>query len=85
MVRILRSYGRRGVNTLSEAISTWAPPSENNTAAYIAAVCKDCGVSPDAPIALESVMPVLVKAITQHENGEMPLTDEQITRGIALA
>ena len=37
-VRILRSYRLRGIKTISQIISTWAPRSENNTVAYIKAV-----------------------------------------------
>lgn len=37
-VRILRSYRLRGLKTISQIISTWAPRSENNTVAYIKAV-----------------------------------------------
>lgn len=45
-------YADRGVNTLRGLISTWAPPSENNTDAYIARVAKQTGLDPDAPINL---------------------------------
>lgn len=37
-VRTLRSYRLRGIKTISQIISTWAPRSENNTVAYIKAV-----------------------------------------------
>lgn len=37
-VRTLRSYRLRGLKTISQIISTWAPRSENNTVAYIKAV-----------------------------------------------
>lgn len=33
--KILLSYRKRGLVTLSQIISTWAPSSENNTKAYI--------------------------------------------------
>lgn len=33
--RILLSYRKRGIVTLRQIISTWAPSSENNTNAYI--------------------------------------------------
>lgn len=35
---LLRSYIRRGYNTIDLIINRWAPPSENNTEAYIAFV-----------------------------------------------
>lgn len=85
IVRILRAYERRGVNTLAEAIARWAPPSENNTVSYTDAVCTACGVGPSQPVSLESVMPSLVKAIIYHENGEQPYSDAVIAKGISLA
>lgn len=36
--------------TLSQLISSWAPPSENDTASYIAAVSQSTGFNPDAPL-----------------------------------
>ena len=43
----LASYGKKGINTLSGVISTWAPSSENNTNAYIAHVAKVTGLDPN--------------------------------------
>ena len=37
-VKILRSYHLRGIRSIRDIISTWAPPTENNTEAYIANV-----------------------------------------------
>lgn len=39
-----------GRNTLRELITAYAPPGENNTAAYIAAVAARTGMDPDAII-----------------------------------
>jgi hypothetical protein len=36
--------------TVSELLTSWAPPSENNTAAYIANVSAATGFDPDAPL-----------------------------------
>jgi hypothetical protein len=40
----LGTYLSRGCNTIEKIISKWAPPSENNTDSYIAAVEKWSGV-----------------------------------------
>lgn len=85
IVRIMRSYKRQGLNTLGDAIDRWAPPNENNSDAYIAAVCKDCGVDADTVVDFDQIMPQLVKAIIRHENGEMIYRDDQINSGITLA
>lgn len=85
IVRIMRSYERQGLNTIGEAIDRWAPPNENNSAAYVNAVCQDCSLEADDIVDLNSIMPQLVKAIIRHENGSQPYTDDQINQGIALA
>jgi len=36
--------------TLADLITSWAPPSQNNTAAYIAAVSASTGYDPSAPL-----------------------------------
>jgi hypothetical protein len=83
---ILKSYAKRGLNTVQGIINRWAPPSDdNNTAAYVAAVCVECGVDPTAPIDVGTNMPNLVVGIIQHENGENIYTPEQIESGIELA
>jgi hypothetical protein len=41
--------------TLAQLITSWAPPSENNTAAYIANVSATTGFDPNAPLSSLSV------------------------------
>jgi hypothetical protein len=38
------------INTLSDLISSWAPPSQNDTATYIANVSAQTGFDPSAPL-----------------------------------
>ena len=45
-VKILRSYARRGIHTVSDIIQTWAPPIENDTNRYIQVVCSRTGFQP---------------------------------------
>lgn len=68
MQKLLGGYLNSGSNTVSKAISKWAPSSENNTAAYVAAVAKQLGVGPDQPLN-GSHIPALADAISRHENG----------------
>lgn len=45
----------RGVNTVRKLITEWAPAADNNdTAAYIASVCKSTGYGADEEIALKT-------------------------------
>jgi len=85
IVRIMRSYQRGGIRTLHDAINRWAPPNENNSAAYVDAVCDDCKVHPYDNVDLETIMPALVKAIIKHENGSQPYSEGQIESAIAIA
>jgi hypothetical protein len=85
IARTLETYQQEDdVRTLREAIERWAPPTENDTAAYIIDVCGECSVHPDDPMDLSAVLPMLVKAIIRHENGEVIYTDEQIREAIGL-
>lgn len=67
----LQSYGKQGVNTLAGVISKWAPPSENDTQAYIADVSQRLGLKPNQPIDLSQpvVRHAIGSAIMLHENG----------------
>jgi len=63
-----------GINTIRAAISRWAPPEENDTEAYIAAVCASSKIEAEAPLRMHdfvALMP-LVRAIVRHENGAGP-------------
>lgn len=68
------------LDTVDEIIARYAPSSENNTAAYIADVCKRIGVQHDDITNLTD--PVMlgrfIKAIIVHENGSCPYADSAI-------
>lgn len=83
-VKILQSYQRRGMDTLAEIISTWAPPNENNTQQYIVSVSGRAGLTPET-IINSSHYASLISAMIWHENGENPYSIETIQKGIALA
>jgi hypothetical protein len=65
----LLAYANRGLVTVREIISTWAPSNENNTRAYIASVSGALGVDPDAQLEVARRLPELARAIAKHENG----------------
>lgn len=83
MARILRTYMGRGQNTVAKIISTWAPPTENATGAYINAVARAVGLDPNAPVS-DAHLPAIIAAIIQHENGQQPYPPEVIAQGVAL-
>lgn len=88
MTKILRDtyYHKRGLNTVNEIIDRWAPPTENDTRAYQAAVAGALGVEVDWPIDLDKPMTLLglLGAIIRHENGVQPYTSTQILGGMRM-
>lgn len=82
--KILSSYAKRGLITLQDIISTWAPPSENDTQTYIADVADATGLQPDDAITID-LRPALIAAIIQHENGTQPYTVAQIDNAVSMA
>jgi hypothetical protein len=86
MARILDNYAKRGVNTVEEIISTWSPPSENETQSYIESVLISTNWAPGHLVKKEQgdYIP-LIKAIIKHENGINPYSDSTVAEGIRLA
>lgn len=88
MVKNLRAYrDRLGCRSVRDFINRWAPPNENNTAAYIANVAGPLGVGPDDPVDIEqrSVMRGLVSAIIRVECAGMPYAPSLLEEGLTLA
>lgn len=83
----LGTKGRRGLRTVRSILSTYAPPSDNDTASYIRAVAARMGVDPNANIELSDprVRGSLMGAIIQHENGSQPYDNALIGRIAAEA
>jgi hypothetical protein len=96
MTKLLYKYNRPGSDngynrrSVREIINKWAPPNENNTTAYVNAVAKKLGVSPDQDIDLSAnpaITEKLVGAIIQHEGGNESLDHfrPSLKKGISLA
>ena len=94
LARTLMTYGRKRraadgspVDTLSEVITRWAPPSENDTGAYIRAVAGSTGFKPGQLLDLrdKATLRMLSKAIMRHENGSDPADDRTIADAVDLA
>lgn len=75
----------RPLRSVKDIVEAWAPPSENNTAKYVADVAKQLGVSPTANLNLKdpATKTALMKAIVAKENGGNPYTDDQYAAGIS--
>jgi hypothetical protein len=80
----LKTYASRGINTVGDVVDdegriiqkgiipTFAPSVENDTGAYVSAVCGELGVAPNQPIDVYGLLPQLAGAIIHHENGVQP-------------
>ena len=87
LMRILLTYRfTHNKKNIDSIIRRWAPPSENDTEAYIKFVAKRMEIEPMAMIdnSIEAYLP-LVKSIIQMENGMQPYDDELIVEGMYKA
>lgn len=69
---LLHTYAvRYGCRTLRQMIERYAPPAENNTAAYLRFVSMQAGVAPDTEVDTldRTMMTAIVSAMSQMENG----------------
>lgn len=83
----LRNYKRlHGIGTLDGWVARWAPPVENNTAAYTNYVSRKTGLSPHDVIDIDNkeAMCAIVAAMSQMENG-VPAKMEDLEKGWELA
>ena len=86
LTKLLRNYQTRyELFTVRDIINRWAPPSENDTGAYVGHVARIAGVNPDQRININDKMVPIVTAIIKHENGLQPYSQETIAKGIGLA
>lgn len=88
IAKVLLSYDHQyHINTVKGFIDRWAPPVENNTDAYVAAVCADCGVRPNEMIDVDEMrfMKPLVKAIIAHECAGYEYPDAVVNESLAMA
>lgn len=84
---LFRRYIRRyGLNTIGQLVSRWAPSNENNTRAYINAVCSYMKCSEDTILMYED-MPQMIRlfnAMCKVENGTT-LDENVIISGYKMA
>jgi hypothetical protein len=85
MSKVLDTYHKDyGLNTISEIINRWAPPSENNTTNYINTVSNLTGIDADTPLTKDD-RAKLIKAMIRMEGGKQATdyyTDDIIKEGL---
>lgn len=88
LARVLKNYQAvHGLDTVRGIIGRWAPPTENNTAAYVQSVAGALGVAPDDRINLQdaATLEKLTAAIIRHENGRLIYSAADIAAAVQLA
>lgn len=88
LAMLLTTYqDRHGLRTIRAIIARWAPGSENNTEAYVAAVARQMGRHPRAELDLHrhADLRPMVEAIITHELGGNPYDRATIEAGLRLA
>ena len=68
LIILMRTYRKRGWNTIQEIIAHWAPDNENDTSAYTRNMVRLTGIPPDRVLMMADYMP-LAKAMARFENG----------------
>lgn len=79
-----------GLDTITAIITDYAPPSENDTATYIADVATDSGIGANDVLGTDNdTLHSLIRAIVNHEEGSGPsaqfISDADIDTGISMA
>lgn len=83
----LQLYFKRGINTLSSIVKTYAPASDNNNVdAYISALTKATGKGANEVLNSGDTATIarLMKGIVDHENGKGYISSSDIMGGIQL-
>lgn len=82
----LKSYRKKGVVTIADIISRWAPPSENNTEAYIDFVCNKLGANRTDEVEQSAEDYIaLLQAMCVMEIGCQPYSADQWAKAAQLA
>lgn len=77
--KLLNTYASKGVNTIEQIISRYAPPNENKTENYISFVASALGLPRSAKITPD-MYPSLIRVMSKMESGQY-LPSELILRG----
>ncbi len=81
---LIRYQDRHRLDTIAGIVNRWAPGSENNTGAYVAAVARATGFAPDQQLNLHTHAHLrpLVAAIIAHELGGNPYPPAVLDEGL---
>ena len=85
-VNLLTYQRQHGLDTVKGILNRWAPPSENDTGAYVQTVSR-AGVAPDQRLDLNDrdTLGRLTAEIIRHENAMQPYSAAQMEEGVGAA
>ena len=85
MIIDVRNDILKGKDTLQKLITAYAPPSENNTEAYIKFMEQRTGLNRNSMLqTTQSSLNSIVKAIAEQENGKQYITDSDLNSAWSL-
>lgn len=86
-INILNQQRLHKLNTVTQIIEKFAPPSENNTLAYIDAVCKHVGCKPAEVLDLDdpTILARFVQAVVAHENSGYAYAVNDVITAVSAA
>lgn len=86
-VNLKNQQKMHGISTVEDLVTKYAPPSENNTTAYINSVAQQLGVGVQDKINLQdpATLNKVMHAMIAHENGAQPYSDESINWAVNSA
>lgn len=78
---------QHGLDTVQGILNRWAPPSENDTGAYVGQVARALGVEPNQQLDLSdpATLTGLTAAIIRHENAMQPYNAAQLEAAVSAA
>jgi hypothetical protein len=84
---LLTKWRRDGLRTVRAIITRYAPPTENATGNYVAAVTAALGVKPDDALDLSAAgtLALLVKAVVRQECGSVPYLISDVVAAVQAA
>lgn len=84
---LMTKQRKHGLRTIRGIISRYAPPSENDTEAYISSVVRQTKFGADEKLDVEKPATAvrMIKAIIRHEQGRQPFSTETILQGVNAA
>lgn len=87
LARDLNAKWHRGLHSVRQIMAVYAPSNENDTGAYVAAVCRMMGVGPDDRLQLDdpAQLASFCRAIAVHEAGGWMFSDDHLVEGVRLA